>query len=105
MKRELKEIKLSNCTVKIITYLLWGEKEAIQSAIIEGAELGENGLKGYDPSALLEAKYKLLEVGIREIVQGDGAISSFSRGWMDNLRIEDGDTLYNALDELQGKKK
>lgn len=105
MERATRAIELSECTVKIITFLTWGEKELVQSALVSGADIGQEGFKGFDNSALLVATYKLLEIGVKEITQKDGTIVKYTNEWMSNLSMEDGDKLYLAINELQGKKK
>lgn len=104
MQRETKEIKLNNCIIKVITFLTWGEKEEIETIITNGANVTTTGMSGYDAGAILEAKYRLLEIGVKEIIIGEET-KSFTRDWMNNLAVEDGDILYNALDELVNKKK
>jgi len=103
-ERETKIIKISNFDVFIITYLTWGEKEEIQNEVTNGVEVSSEGMKGYDSSALLKAKYKLLEIGIVKIKSGEKEIP-YSKEWMKNLKCEDGDLIYEALDELQQSKK
>lgn len=102
--RETKTIKLSGCEVDIITYLTWGEKESLQAEIMKGAKLNETGLTGFDSSVLLDTKYKLFEVAIKEVRCGEEK-KSYSKEWIDNLSIDDGDLLYSAVEELNSKKK
>ena len=104
MPRPVKTVKLSNCEVDVLTYLTWGEKEDVQSALLKGAKLqGVSGSVDFDASVLTEAKYKLLEVAVQTIREGDKQLT-FSREWMRDLSAEDGDTLYNEVDELSKKK-
>lgn len=97
------QVRLSNCEVDIIDKLTWGQAQQIEQAIVAGAKLGSSGLTGYDGSALLEAKYKALEVCVKEIREGEDK-KQFSREWMNNLSVEDGNTLYEAVDLLTKKK-
>lgn len=103
MDRELKTIKLSNCEVDIITYLTWGDKEMLQSEMLKGAKLNSEGLNGFDASVMLETKYKLLELAIKEIRCGEEK-KTFTREWVNNLSIEDGDLLYDNVEMLNKKK-
>ncbi len=96
-------IKLSNCEVKIKDQLTWGDNEKIQNVYIKGAKVDQGGLKDFDASVVGEAKYVLLEIVVQEIKEGD-KVSQFTREWMNNLSIEDGNKLYNAVENL-GKKK
>jgi len=103
-KRDVKTINLSNCEVDIVAYLNWGEKEEIQTALLKGANVNQNGLGGFNPEALGDSKYKALSVCVREIRE-NGRSFTFNRNWMDGLRVEDGDLLYDAVDELVNPKK
>lgn len=108
MPRPVTTVKLSNYEVDILTYLTWGEKEDVQSALLKGAKLqGVSGNVDFDASVLTEAKYKLLEVAVQKIrpyLPEDGKEIEFTREWMRNLSAEDGDTLYEAVDKLSKKK-
>ena len=100
MERENKTIELSNCKVKIITFLTWGEKEKINSVLMEGAKIDNTGIAGYDSKAILEKKYKLLELCILEIKENENIVK-FNREWMDGLSVNDGDKLYNEVEKLE----
>lgn len=102
--RETKTIKLSNCEVDIIAFLTWGEKEEIQSVILSGVNVSQDGLNGFNPASIRESKYKAFEVCIKEIRE-NGQVKSFSREWIDNLPAEDGDYLYSQIDEVTNPKK
>lgn len=104
MSRPIKTIKLSTSEVDILTYITWGEQEDLQSVMLKGAKLqGASGNVDFDASVLTEAKFKLLELAVKEIHEG-GQTLQFSREWMRNLSVEDGDTLFDAVDELSKKK-
>lgn len=96
-------VKLSNCEVKIKEALTWGDSEKIQNVYIKGAQVDQSGLKSFDASVVSEAKYILLEITVLEIKEGEKVLE-FTREWMNNLSIEDGDKLYDAV-ELLNKKK
>jgi len=101
---ELKTLELSNGeTVKIIPFLTWGEKQKIESILATGARLDNQGLKSYDMSVIGERQYKLLETCIKEIVK-DGESKPFTKEWMDNLSVDDGDLVFDAVDALTKKK-
>lgn len=96
-------VNLSKCAVKIKDDLTWGDSEAIQNVYIKGAKVDANGLKDFDASVISEAKYVLLEIAVQEIIYGDEIIK-FSRDWMNNLSIEDGNKLFEEVDKLNKKK-
>lgn len=101
--REIKTVKLSNCEVDIVSFITWGEKEEIKAEITKGAKINSEGFSGYDTGVILEAKYKTAEICIKEIRESDKKIP-FSKEWMGNLSIEDGDKLYGEIDKLSKKK-
>ena len=104
MSRKTKILELSNCTVKLFESITWGEKEQIQAVLIDGANLNTAGESSFNSSALLESKYKAFEICIDEIVQDDNP-QKFTREWINNLSVEDGDVLYDAIDEITNPKK
>ena len=93
-------IQLKDYEVEIKDSFTWGDKEKIQNVYLGGAEIDKDGLKGFNASVVGEAKYVLLEIAITEIKDKEGKILSFSKEWMNNLSIEDGDTLYEKIDEV-----
>jgi hypothetical protein len=96
-------VKLSNCEVSIKASLTWGDVERIKDAMTSGIKVGNTGISGFDTSAILESKYRLLEIAIVEIRQ-DGKTQKFTREWMNSLSVEDGELLYAEVDKLNGKK-
>jgi hypothetical protein len=105
MNRETKRVKLSNCEAEIITYLTWGEKEAIQSTILKGAKMNDQGQTNFDPTSFLATKRKALEVAVKKFHYQDGREEVFTMEAMENLSVEDGDTLYAEVDEVTKPKK
>jgi len=107
MERLTKFVKLpqSGCSVEIITFLTWGEKEKVQDIMMSGASIEDagSGKIGFDTSTMLKSKYALLEIAIKSVQCGDET-KQYSKDWMDNLSAEDGDFLMNEIDQI-GKKK
>lgn len=97
-------VKLSKCDVKIKDVFTWGDKEKLQSVYIKGAKIDQTGMKEFDASVVSEAKYTLLEMCVVEIKEEDKVIP-FSKEWMNSLSVDDGDKLYEAVEELSGSKK
>jgi|SRR6185369_2536543 len=103
------EVQLQDGTVvKVKDSLTWGDTQKIQSSIISGAKMsGKAGNEDmgfdFDPSSMLEAKYVALECAVIEIQKGETKLS-FSREWMDNLSVEDGNKVMEAVDSLSKKK-
>ncbi len=107
MDRETRKIVLpkSGCEVEIITFLTWGENEKVQNIMMGGAKLEnvQSGEVGFDAGVMLKSKYALLEIAVKGIKCGE-EVKQYSKDWMDNLSVEDGEFLYNEIDEA-GKKK
>jgi hypothetical protein len=99
------EIKLSKETIKIKDQLTWGDSQKIQGALMGGAKMSGNKADNmgfdFDASVMLEAKYVALECAVIEVGEG----KKFSREWMDNLSLEDGEKLMNAVDKLSKKNE
>lgn len=101
----MKDIKLKDYTVGIKDALTWGDKEELQNVYIDGAKVDQTGLKDFDAKVVSKAKYFLLERAIISITDNDGNKKEFSKEWMDNLSIEDGDALYEEVEKLANLKK
>ena len=106
-EREIRTIKLSNdVEVDIITYLTWGEKEDLQAVMLGQSKMQateKSPSLEFSGSAIGEARNKLLEISVKA-VRINGVETKYSREWMRNLRAEDGETIYSAVDELSKKK-
>ena len=106
----MKTVKLTNYEIDIKSSLTWGDKEQVQQEYMKGMKIKGTPQKGknvpfdFDPTVTSKAKYKLLEVAIKEIRKGDKKIK-FSKDWMYDLPAEDGDKLYEEVDKLYSSKK
>jgi hypothetical protein len=102
------ELKIQDEVVVIKDSLTWGDSQKIQGALMGGAKMSgktDNIGFDFDASVMLEAKYVALECAVVEIVQKNELKVEFSREWMDNLSLEDGDKLFNAVDKLSKKNE
>lgn len=104
MNRKIKTIKLSIGEVDIISFLTWGEKEQIQANMIGGVQMDVAGTKKMDGEIFINAKYKLAEICIKEIRIGEKENIKFSKEWMSNLSVDDGNLLYEEIENLSKKK-
>lgn len=103
-------VKLSIGTVEVIEKLTWGQQERIREAMMGGIKVHgltdkEKQSLDLDAAVLSKAKYKTLELCVKKITLNDGTEVSYSADWMDNLSIEDGDTLFEAVNEATTSKK
>lgn len=103
----MKTIQLTNYEVKIKEDLTWGESKEIQSELLKDVKVGAKGIADFNASQMLQATYKALDLIVEEIKDKDGNKVEFSKEWMDNLSIEDGNKLEDEANEhiLGGKKK
>lgn len=100
-------LELSNGEkVVLVDRITWGIKEAIQSELV-GAMSASGAAQNINLNAagISAAKYKALELCIEKIIGKDGTEAKFSRAWMENLSVEDGDAVYEAVDALSKPKK
>ena len=100
-------IKLTGFNVFIKKSLTWGESEEMKALLFTGFKTKDGG---FDPAVMLESKYKLLGMLITKIEKlGDNDSVkeelTFTKEWAYNLSIEDGNKLYDAVDEISAKKK
>lgn len=102
---ENKKLQLSNGEqVEILSQLTWGQKETINNIFIKGAKFGASGLNDFDASVMVEGKYKALEICVVTITRGEET-KPFSKEWIDNLSVDDGDLVFNTVNELTTPKK
>lgn len=106
----MKTVTLSVGTVEIVEQITWGMQEQIRNAMLGGIRV--QGLTDkdrqnleLDPSVLAKAKYKALELCVKKITLTDGKVLVYSKEWMDDLSIEDGDALFDAVNEVTNPKK
>lgn len=88
--------------VEIVSFLTWGDKQKIEGALYGGIETTGQSVS-FNGASLLESKYTAIEVAVQSITNGQEKIT-FSRDWLNELPVQDGDFLFEAVDEL-GKKK
>jgi len=105
MERKIKKINLINYDIELIAEMNWGEKEQLQSELIKGARINEKGLQEFDTTVILNAKYKTCEILIHKIIDKDGKEIEYTKDWLNNLSIEDGDKLMLEIDALTSISK
>lgn len=105
MTRETTTIQLSKCTVEVNERITWGEKERLQEAIQPSMKIQSDGTKEVTATGMFEAKIKLVEFAVVKITFEDGSEQKFTRQWVENLDQDDGDLLFETVDNLYAKKK
>jgi len=106
----MKQVKLSTCTVDIVEKITWGMQEEIRAAMLGGIRVSgltdkEKQNLELDSAVLMKAKYKALGLCVKKITDAEGKESTYSKEWMDNLSVEDGDALFLAVNEVTDPKK
>jgi len=105
----MKLIELSSYKVEIKDAITWGDQEAIRATMLGGVKMSSNTNVGqnvdFDASSLLSAKYKALEVCIVKITDQEGKHIAYTKDWMNNLSIEDGDVLYSEVEAVTNPVK
>lgn len=104
-------VKLSIATVELIEAPTWGMQEIIKEAFNSGVRI--TGLNGKEGDQNLEmkvtgqsaAKYKAIELCVKKITLNDGSEIKYSNDWVSALSIEDGNTLFDAVDVTMTPKK
>jgi len=106
----MKTIELSNGQkVNIIDKITWGMQEQIRAAMLGGIRMSGVSDKEkkeisrdieFNGEALLRGKYKTMELCISGILEKDGTETKYSKDWIDNLSVSDGDTLYTTINDL-----
>jgi hypothetical protein len=106
----MKTINLTEYTVELIDNLTWGMKEEIQSVMLDGVKIP--GIKELNSaklelnaSVISKTKYKAIELCVKKITDKEGKVIQYSKEWMNNLSIEDGDALYNAINNITNPEK
>lgn len=101
------QVTLSNCTVTLKDELTWGDSEEINAESIAALELnrsmvdmiekkestGGNDSIKLNGKAILAAKYKAAELIVQKIVQNDGTEAGYTKEWLRNLSVSDGNLL------------
>jgi len=98
--------------VTIKDEMTWGDSKAIEKAFMSGTNMQSTTKKAqegdvdlsFDPEAQMEAIYVMIQQFVTNIEE-DGQEKQFSRNWLDNLPMEDGDALYEKVNEVYNQKK
>lgn len=103
-------IELSNSTVEIKDELTWWDIQEIRAAKDSNMRVKnvsarmENAEIVLDANASLQMTIKTFEKVIVKITEGDKSFS-FTESWMKTLNQEDGEALFNAVNEVTSPKK
>lgn len=97
----MKTVKLSKYEVELKEELNWGDSLDLDSIVYGGAEMKGTSDIGFNASVMIDGKYKLLEIVISKIKEGEKEIP-FSKDFIRNLSIEDGIKLYTEAKGLKG---
>lgn len=103
-------VELSAGKVEVIDSITWGQQEQIRAAMMGGIKVQglsdkERQEMALDAEVIIRAKYKALEICVKKITLPDGTEKTYSKEWMDNLSIEDGDNLFAVVNEVTNPNK
>lgn len=100
-------VDLKDYTVELKDEMTWGDSQKIEEALLSSAKMKGSQTSefnfDFDGTAVTKIKYVTIELMIKEIKKGD-VIVKYSKDWLDNLSVADGDKLYSAVEELTKKK-
>ena len=100
-------VELKDYKVELKDEMTWGDAQKVEDVFLSSAKLkgdksGDMNF-GFDGSVMLKAKYVAIEMMIKSIKKGDEVIE-YSKEWLDNLSMSDGNKLDSAVEELTKKK-
>lgn len=105
-------LKVEGHTVEFHDKITWGMQEKIRAAMYGGLNVktdrGDNqGAPSveFNAGAITNSKYKTIEVLIKKITKDDGTEVTYSKDWLDNLSVEDGDAVYNKANAISNPEK
>lgn len=100
------DIKLSNGDIVVLKdKLKYGDTLEIQKVMLEG--VGVNKTKqdiNIGAENIINSTIKTMEIAVIEIKRGVEKLQ-FSREWLNDLDIEDGNLLQEKVNEMSNKKK
>jgi hypothetical protein len=102
----MQTVNLSIGKVEIIDQLTWGMQEKLREVIFSNAKINAKQSELADPNYVVDlketykGKYIALALCVKKITLTDGTEVNYTQDWMDNLSIDDGDTLMKAVDEM-----
>jgi len=97
------EVKLSTGeTVVIFNKLTTGDSRKLQRLLLEKGKFDPQtgDIVDLPVSVFLEMQDAAANILIKEIKDGKGGSMSFTQDWLDNLPIQDGNKVYDALNEI-----
>jgi hypothetical protein len=109
-------VELADYSVEISEKLTWGMQEQIRATMYGGlkvtnvpiAKAGDLDAEAnveFNASAITNSKYKAIEVCVKKITAKDGKEIPFTKEWLNELSVEDGDKLYAAVNAVTNPKK
>lgn len=109
-KIKVEDMNSNKYDVELKSKLSWGEKENIQDSVTKGTNVNmkDNNKDvdiSYDTSVMREIKYVAMETVIESIKDKDGKKVEFSKDWANELTVESGDKLYDAINDITNAQK
>ena len=94
-------VQLSNATIELIDHVTWGQRERLKAQMMAVFQVqpGDNTNIDVNAEAILRAKYAAIEMAIKSITV-DGKTVPYSRQWVEDLSLDDGDILFEAVENV-----
>jgi len=100
----LTELKLpkSGDVVVMAEYLTTGQSRELQKILLQGGhfDVEEGKMKDIPVDMFLEMQDRAAELLIKQIKKQDGKTESFTTEWLYNLPVEDGNLVYERVNEI-----
>jgi len=100
------KIKLpkTQTTVVVSTYLTTGQSRALQSVLFSSGSFDTEAGKftGLTGDTFLKMQDKAVEMLVKEVIDKGGNKKEFSKEWLDDLPVEDGNLIFDKINEITG---
>ena len=107
-KRKVNTIKLEEFEVDVVTFLKFGEYQELEKAIVKKVKYQQGSTGGsieFNDDVVVAPKYLLLGMCIMEIRNSAGEKQKFTEEWINDLSLDEGNKVYDVVDELAKPKK
>lgn len=105
MDRELKKLHLSDGTeISLVTYVTWGEKNRIDGVLLNNAEINQAGTGKLNKNAMYDYKKNAIVQCVKTASKGETELT-INDEWVENLKVEDGDMIWNEIENMLTPKK
>lgn len=98
------ELKLpvTGVTVVISSYVTIGQSRELQRILMQNSNLDitTGKMEGINPNSIYAMQDRGTELLVKEYIDKDGTHVPFSSDWLNNLPSQDGELIYNKVNEI-----